>query len=904
MDDLVTILGRIAQWPLSFAKRKIGQSTPPTRAILQGLTGVVHPGESLLVLGSPGAGCTTALKAFASFSETYSGVTGEINYGGIKPQQVMQHYRSEIIYTGEEDIHFPTLKVKDTLDFALRLRKPSRTFAQTPDKQFSSTMSGYLLNMLGIAHTSDTIVGNPLVRGVSGGERKRISLAEALTVNPSVACWDNPIRGLDSSSALEFLANLKGMSKANGMTNIVSLYQASEAMYHTCFDKVLVLYTGRVIYFGPVSQAKAYFVALGFQPMHRQTTPEFLTAITSPKERFIDPSYAGPLHLTPEALARGFEQSQIFSEVSREISDYKASHCREDTVNDFQRAVDEAVSKFRVLNTIEPSTIPKQVSVTLTRFYRLLWSDRSTFFTIICLAITNAVICGSGFYAAPLTSTGSFERSCALYFPLVYFFLNALTEVNKTIDARNILLKQHKLGLIHPISFVITQAIGDIPSSLIQTLIFSCCYYSIVGLSKTASQFWIFVLITFTHYSSVSAMFRMIGAWAPSLSIALLMMGGAIPIVTLYAGYAPPFPTQHRWGSWMRRVAPTPYALEALMGNEFYNIQLHCTDNELVPSGPGYTDLQHQGCPLPGAEPGVRIALGSDYISALYNYTHNHLWRNFGIILVMWFLYTILAVVGLTVMTRETGNSSGHVFKAGASKAPKVQGETAATHEDEAQMPRPIERSDNDDHTPHDSSSTLTNEERSEKKSDHSKTNDHSRLFTFEDITYTVMTPGGPKKLLNHISGYVKAGQLTALMGASGAGKTTLLDTLSQRKREGQVNGTMLMNGKPIGQSFMHSCGFCMQQDIHEPLTTIREAFQFSAYLRQPAEVPYAEKMEYVEHIIALLELDSLADAVIGEADDGKLNVEERKRVTIGVELAARPTHLLFLDEVGSEFIQ
>ncbi|KAJ5322392.1 ABC drug exporter [Penicillium brevicompactum] len=900
VDDLVTILGRIAQWPFTFAKQNICRSPPQTQAILQGLTGVLNPGETLLVLGSPGAGCTTTLKAFASFFETYSSVTGEMTYGGITPQQITQQYRSEVIYTGEEDIHFPKLKVKDTLDFALRLRKPFRAGAQTPDKQFSSTMSDRLLNMLGIAHTSDTIVGNSLVRGVSGGERKRMSLAEALTVNPSVACWDNPIRGLDSSSALEFLANLKQMSKANGMTNIVSLYQASEAMYQTCFDKVLVLYTGRVIYFGPVSQAKAYFNALGFQSIHRQTTPEFLTAITSPQERRIDPSYTGPLYLTPDALAKRFEQSENFSQVCEEITRYKAGHCQGSCVNEFQQAVDATVSKFRVLHTIEPLTILTQVSVTLTRFTRLLWSDRVTFFTAICLAIVNAVICGSGFSAAPRTSTGSFERSCALYFPLVYFFLNALTEVNKTVEARNILLKQHKLGLIHPSSFVITQAIGDIPSSLIQTLLFSCCYYFIVGLSKTASQFWIFVLITFTHYSSVSAMFRMIGAWAPSLSVALLMMGSAIPISTLYAGYAPPFPTQHRWGSWMRRVAPTPYALEALIRNEFYNIQLHCTDNELVPSGPGYTDLQYQGCPLPGAEPGERTAPGSDYIDTLYNYTHDHLWRNFGIILVMWFLYTVLSVIGLTVMTRETGHSSGYVFKAGASKAPKVQGTTDTLPENETQTPRPVKARANDDDSAHESSSTLTNESKPEQQCDHSKKNEESRLFTFEDITYTVNTPGGPKKLLNHISGYVKAGQLTALMGASGAGKTTLLDTLSQRKREGQIDGTMLMNGKPITRSFMHSCGFCMQQDIHEPFTTIREALQFSAYLRQPAEVPYAEKMEYVEHIIRLLELDSLADAIIGEADDGKLNVEERKRVTIGVELAARPTHLLFLDEPTS----
>jgi ABC-type multidrug transport system ATPase subunit len=92
-----------------------------------------------------------------------------------------------------------------------------------------------------------------------------------------------------------------------------------------------------------------------------------------------------------------------------------------------------------------------------------------------------------------------------------------------------------------------------------------------------------------------------------------------------------------------------------------------------------------------------------------------------------------------------------------------------------------------------------------------------------------------------------------------------------------------------------------MQQDVHEPLTTVREALIFSARLRQSSSIPLKDKLSHVESIISLLELDSIADALIGEPGDGGLNVEERKRVTIGVELAAKPTGLLFLDEV-SEF--
>jgi ATP-binding cassette subfamily G (WHITE) protein 2 (SNQ2) len=108
------------------------------------------------------------------------------------------------------------------------------------------------------------------------------------------------------------------------------------------------------------------------------------------------------------------------------------------------------------------------------------------------------------------------------------------------------------------------------------------------------------------------------------------------------------------------------------------------------------------------------------------------------------------------------------------------------------------------------------------------------------------------------------------------------------------------MAGQPLDAAFSRSCGFCMQQDVHEPTATIREALQFSAKLRQSPDISDKQKKAYVEEVISLLELGPIADALIGQPGDGGLNVEQRKRVTIGVELAARPSALLFLDEVRS----
>jgi ABC-type multidrug transport system ATPase subunit len=870
--DLPAIFEGIINVPLDLVHRFAGNRLS-TKTIIHDVSGVVFPGETLLVLGQPGSGCSTTLKIIANERASYAKIEGDVAYASISAHVMARKYGSEVIYNAEDDIHYPNLKVKHTLDFALRLRKPAKKNDQT-NEAFSSEMVDRLLRSLGMMHTKDTIVGNSFVRGVSGGERKRVSLAEVMATNPAVACWDNPIRGLDSSSALQFLRLLKEISSQTRMANIVTLYQASESMYSQCFDRVLVMYEGRMIFSGRAQDAKDYFIGLGFQMWDRQTTPDFLTAVTAPSERVVRPDHKGPVPQTPDQFADAFRKSLYYQKLQEDIHVYRQGALSDTTdLVAFQDEVHRVQSSATYHGSLQPMPIWSQSLVAVRRYYQLLWKNQRDLYIVLFLNAVNAVINGSAYFMAPKTATGSFEKGGAIFFSLIYFFLNALAEVSSTINARSILVKQHKLGIIHPVAFVIAQTVADIPVAVFQSLVFSCCYYFMLGLHRTASDFWIFELVLFTHYSAVSSLFRMLGAWAPSLNIAFFMAGTAMPICLTYAGYGPPVPTMHRWGSWIRRISPSPWALEALMGNEFADITLHCTADQMVPHGPGYSDIRYQGCSLPGSTPGSDTVPGSKYLGIIYDFYRSHLWRNWGIILVMWFIYVVLTAIGLTLMTGDSGSTGGPVFKRGAivsaghltSERSKDDPEHNAVRD---QNLEPISSS---------SSATRVGEAEMHRPStkDYSETTANQRAFSFKGVSYFVNVDGSEKQLLNNVSGYVKPGQLTALMGASGAGKTTLLDTISQRKSTGRVEGEMFLGGKPLGPAFSRSCGFCMQQDVHEPMSTVREALEFSAKLRQPRDVPISEKLNYVESIISLLELEPIADALIGEPGDGGLNVEE-----------------------------
>jgi ABC-type multidrug transport system ATPase subunit len=334
------------------------------------------------------------------------------------------------------------------------------------------------------------------------------------------------------------------------------------------------------------------------------------------------------------------------------------------------------------------------------------------------------------------------------------------------------------------------------------------------------------------------------------------------------------------WFGWIYYINPLSYSFEAVVTSEFYNKDMACAPAEIVPNGPGYGNSAYQGCAFPGAELGSLSVPGARYLETSFNYTRSHLWRNFGVLIAWTVLYILVTAIATELFDFTSGGGGALEFK--RSKAAKRALKSAAA-------PTDIESGDRKPSLP--SSGTLDGGEDDAMQ----QISGSESVFTWENIEYTVPYMGGERKLLNKVNGYAKPGVMVALMGASGAGKTTLLNTLSQRQKTGVVTGDMLVDGRPLGTEFQRGTGFCEQMDLHDGTATVREALEFSAILRQESNISRADKIAYVDKIIDLLELGPIQDALVR-----CLGVEQRKRVTIGVELAAKPSLLLFLDEPTS----
>ncbi|KAF8622877.1 hypothetical protein AX15_006680 [Amanita polypyramis BW_CC] len=162
---------------------------PSLQNILSGFEGVVRPGEMLLVLGRPDSGCTTFLKTLANRRSEYYAIEGDVHYDSLSPSEMQSHYRGDVQYCPEDDIHFPTLTVDQTLKFAAATRTPREHFSKTRG-QFAQEETDNLTTIFGLGYAKDTPVGDAAMRGVSGGEKKRVSLAEALATRARIGCWD------------------------------------------------------------------------------------------------------------------------------------------------------------------------------------------------------------------------------------------------------------------------------------------------------------------------------------------------------------------------------------------------------------------------------------------------------------------------------------------------------------------------------------------------------------------------------------------------------------------------------------------------------------------------------------------------------------------------------------------
>ena len=847
--------------------------------ILQNFDGLVKSGEMLVVLGRPGSGCSTFLKTIAGeMNGIFKDDLSYMNYQGISDEQMRTQFRGEAIYTAETDVHFPQLSVGDTLKFAALARAPRNRLPGVTREKYAEHMRDVVMAMLGLTHTINTQVGNDFIRGVSGGERKRVSIAEATLCGSPLQCWDNSTRGLDSANALEFCKTLNLMAKYAGTTCAVAIYQASQSAYDV-FDKVTVLYEGRQIYFGPTDEAKQFFTDMGFECPERQTTADFLTSLTSPAERVVKEGYEKVVPRTPDDFALAWKKSEAYRQLQAEISEYDDKYPKGgEAFSKFVESRKAMQSKNTRTKSPYTMSVVEQVDLCVRRGFQRLKGDASLSTSALIGNFIMALIIGSVFYQMPEDTSSFYSRGALLFFAVLLNAFSSALEILTLYAQRPIVEKQARYAMYHPFAEAIASMLCDMPYKLLNSITFNVPLYFMTRLRQTPGAFFTFLLFSVITTLTMSMVFRTIAATSRTLSQALVPAAILILGLVIYTGFTIPTRNMLGWSRWMNYIDPIAYGFESLIVNEFHGRNFPCADDGFVPLGPSYTQVGNLNriCSAKGAQAGQSFINGDTYFIDSFQYSNSHKWRNLGIMFgfMMFFMATYL--IGTEYISESKSKGEVLLFRRG--QAPKK----ARSSDDDIEMTSMTPTGRKDDGPVTDAGIQR-----------------QTAIFHWQDVCYDIQIKKEERRILDHVDGWVKPGTCTALMGVSGAGKTTLLDVLATRVTMGVVSGDMLVDGRPRDQSFQRKTGYVQQQDLHLHTSTVREALRFSAVLRQPAHVSHQEKLDYVEECIKLLGMEHYADAVVGVPGEG-LNVEQRKRLTIGVELAAKPQLLLFLDEPTS----
>jgi ABC-type multidrug transport system ATPase subunit len=319
------------------------------------------------------------------------------------------------------------LTVGETLTFAAQARAP-RHLPDGVDKwTYANHLRDVTMAMYGISHTINTRVGNEYIRGVSGGERKRVTISEATLSRAPLQCWDNSTRGLDSANAVEFCKTLRTQSELFGNTCCVSIYQSPQVAYDF-FDKATVLYEGRQIFFGRADQAKQYFINLGFECPARQTTPDFLTSMTSHIERVVRPGFEGKVPRTPDEFATAWKSSAEYAALQVEIEEYKNEHPLNGPDAEAFRA-SRREQQARGQREKSPYTLSylQQVTLCLWRGWLRLKGDPSITVGSLIGNFIMSLIVGSVFYNLQSITASFYQRGALIFFAcLLNAFASAL----------------------------------------------------------------------------------------------------------------------------------------------------------------------------------------------------------------------------------------------------------------------------------------------------------------------------------------------------------------------------------------------------------------------------------------------------------------------------------------------
>ncbi|KAM0060261.1 putative ABC transporter, AAA+ ATPase domain, ABC-2 type transporter, ABC-transporter [Helianthus debilis subsp. tardiflorus] len=836
--------------------------------ILDDVSGVIKPSRMTLLLGPPSSGKTTLLLALAGTLAKELKSTGKVTYNGHELHEFVPERTSA--YISQNDVHIGEMTVRETLAFSARcqgvgsrydmlteLSRRERDAHIKPDPdvdifmkaaatkgQEASVITDYTLKLLGLDICADTMVGDQMIRGISGGQKKRVTTGEMIVGPSKVLLMDEISTGLDSSTTYQIVNSLKQFLHILEGTAVISLLQPAPETYDL-FDDIILLTDGKIVYQGARENVLEFFESMGFKCPERKGVADFLQEVTSKKDqeqywmRRDDPYR----FVTAKEFAEAFQSFHVGRKLAHDIStpyDKSKSHPAALTTEKY------GLSSKELLKACTDREILLMKRNSFVYFFKLFQ------LTVMAL-IALTVFLRTEMHKRDLEGGGLYTG--AVFFGVVMIMFNGMSEISMTIAKLPVFYKQRNFLFYPPWAYAVPSWIIKIPVSFLEAAVWTILTYYAIGFDPNVSRFFKQYLILLLVNQMSSALFRFIGAMGRNMIVANTFGSFALLLVFALGGFVLSRDDVKGWWLWGYWSSPMMYAMNGIVVNEF---------------------LGHSWrTPVNGTTLGKIVIKSRGFFAEAYWY-----WIAVAALFGFIFAFNIcfaLSLAFLNPFEKPQANVSTEDESDSAVELSSMNKESTneGSHNKKKGMILPFE--------PH--------------------------SITFDDVKYSVDMPQEMKDqgvaedrllLLKGVSGAFRPGVLTALMGVSGAGKTTLMDVLAGRKTGGYIEGDVKISGYPKKQeTFARISGYCEQNDIHSPHVTVYESLLYSAWLRLASDVDEHKRKMFVDEVMDLVELNPIKDALVGLPGVNGLSTEQRKRLTIAVELVANPS-IIFMDEPTS----
>ncbi|KAG5551931.1 hypothetical protein RHGRI_010140 [Rhododendron griersonianum] len=774
--------------------------------ILSDASGIIKPGRLTLLLGPPSSGKTSLLLALAGKLDTDLKVSGRVTYNGHGMDEFVPQRTSA--YISQYDLHMGELTVRETLAFSARCqgvgtlyemlaelsrREKEANIKPDPDidifmkaasleGQEASVVTDYVLKILGLEICADAMVGDEMVRGISGGQKKRVTTGEMLVGPARVLLMDEISTGLDSSTTFQIVNSIRQSIHILQGTSVISLLQPAPETYDL-FDDIILLSDGQIVYQGPRECVLEFFEHMGFKCPERKGVADFLQEVTSRKDQ--------KQYWAKKDEPYSYVQVKEFAEA------FKSFHVGQKLGDKLAVPFDKAKGHPAALTTKKYGVSKKELLKACTsREYLLM--KRNSFIYIFKLSqltlmalITMTLFLRTEMPKKTLEDGGIFMG--ALFFTLIMIMFNGYSEIALSIMKLPVFYKQRDFLFFPAWAYALPTWFLKIPVTIVEVAAWVFLTYYVIGYEPDAGRLFKQYLLLLCVNQMSAALFRFIGGIGRNIIVANTFGSFALLTVLVLGGFILSRDDIKKWWIWGFWMSPMMYGQNALAVNEFLGKrwrQIPSNSNETL----GVQVLKSRGM-FPEAH-WYWLGLGA----------------TLGFFVVFQFLYT-LALTYLNQKGNEVRRSASST-----SMATGVGSITDAGQNRKRGMVLPFEPL--------------------------SIAFDEIRYSV--DMPQEMKDQGIPEdrlELLKGISGAFRPGVLTALMGVSGAGKTTLMDVLAGRKTGGYIEGRITISGYPKKQeTFARISGYCEQTDIHSPHVTVYESLQYSAWLRLPAEVDSAAK--------------------------------------------------------------